>query len=235
MIKAVFFDLGGTLLVTRRDRILHGILVEAGYNLSLKAVRASYEAVEPAWLQHYATHPATGPESSEAYRRLNVSVIEHLGIARGREESDRLSQLVRDRWEAVGRTVPHELYPDAEPVLSRLNSLRITTALVSNAPPDTAKTVEELRLPLYIKHIIISGVVGYSKPNPEIFRIALARAAASPDQAVHVGDVYASDVLGARSAGIRGILLDRDGVSGAKDCPVIRGLSEVLPLVASAQ
>lgn len=235
MIRAVFFDLGGTLLVTRRDRILHGVLVKAGYDVTLESVRAAYGAAEPPWLEYYAGHPVVGEGSAEAYRRLYSAVVEHLGIARGAEGGRRIAALVREHWAGISETVPNELYSDAEPVLAELGELGVTTALVSNAPPEIARTVEELGLPRFIRHIIISGVVGYSKPNPEIFRIALARAEARPDQTIHIGDVYPSDIVGARNAGVRGVLLDRDGVSDAKDCLTIRSLSEVPPLIASDQ
>jgi putative hydrolase of the HAD superfamily len=77
--------------------------------------------------------------------------------------------------------------------------------------------------------VLVSGVVGVSKPNPEIFRLALAQAEAKPEETVHVGDVYEADVVGARNAGIKGILLDRTGAQRAQDCPCIQGLSEIYP------
>ncbi len=50
---------------------------------------------------------------------------------------------------------------------------------------------------------------------------------------MHVGDNYITDVLGARSAGIEGILLDREGVrrDTALDCPRIESLSELVDLL----
>lgn len=235
MISAVFFDLGGTLLVLRRNLILSSILVAEGYAVTAEEVRNSYAVVEPRWLQEYSGRSAKAAEAIKAYDRLNALVIEHLGLTKNSDESTKLSMLARERWDQVSSTVPLQLYPDVEPVLSRLRALKITTALVSNAPADTVETVEALGLSRYLGHIIISGVVGCSKPNPEIFRIALARAAVTPEQTIHVGDVYAADVVGARNAGIRGILLDRGGISDATDCLVVRGLSDILPLVDQSQ
>ena len=116
---------------------------------------------------------------------------------------------------------------------SRLAAEGYTLGLVSNAPPETARLVDQLGLPRYIKHIVISGVVGYTKPNPEIFKIALGLAGADAREAVHVGDLYEADVIGARNAGITGILLDRDGNLPFDDCPRIAGLGEIYGLLGA--
>lgn len=231
MKKAVFFDLGGTLLVMRRDRIFQRVLRDEGYRLDLKQIRISYAKMEPVWMEVLPSRFATAEEAVEVYRRLDVMVIEDLSVVRSHAEAGRLSALVRSRWDELGKTFPAELYPDVVPVLGRLRSRGIKLGLVSNAPPDTAQTVEELGLNRYIEHIIISGIVGYSKPNPEIFRIALAGASVSAQEAVHVGDVYAADVVGARNAGMEGVLLDRDRVAGNVDCPTIHELGEVIPII----
>lgn len=234
MIRAVFFDLGGTLLVMRRDRIMQRVLRDEGHEVDLKRIHASYMVMEAAWLEKHSARFAAGGDSTEAYRALDAMVIDSLSIVKRPAETARISALVRRRWDELGRAIPPELYPDVEPVLGKLVSLGFRLGLVSNAPPETAKTVEELGLKRYIRHIIISGVVGYTKPNPEIFRIALSEASVSPRETVHVGDVYASDIVGARNAGITGVLLDRDGLSDATDCPTIHGLAEVIPLVTAA-
>ena len=53
--------------------------------------------------------------------------------------------------------------------------------------------------------------VGVEKPDPRIFRLALARAGVGRPQAAYVGDLYSIDVLGARAAGLRPVLLDPGG------------------------
>jgi putative hydrolase of the HAD superfamily len=47
--------------------------------------------------------------------------------------------------------------------------------------------------------------VGVSKPDPEIFRIALARTGVDAAASVMVGDSWANDVAGAHRAGIRAV------------------------------
>jgi FMN phosphatase YigB (HAD superfamily) len=73
-----------------------------------------------------------------------------------------------------------------------------------------------------------------AKPSSGLYREALARAGARPHEAVHVGDSYVNDILGARAAGIAGVLLDRDRLhNDPLDCPRIASLVELPDLLAS--
>jgi putative hydrolase of the HAD superfamily len=227
--KAVFFDLGGTLLVMRRDRIFRRVLQEEGYDLKLDAIHAAYISAEPWWLSFYSDRVMSPTETSEAYRTLDEKVFSALTSHPSHAEALRVSRQVRKRWPELAGEIPLELYPDAEPTLRRLKKDGYTLGLVSNAPSDTRQAVEALGLPEYLGTIVISGAVGFSKPNPEIFRIALKEAGASAEEAVHVGDLYESDIVGARNAGITGLLIDRDGVDHHLDCPRLKSLSEVYP------
>lgn len=225
--RAVFFDFGGTLLVMRRDRIISKILREAGYPVTPRDVRGAYFRAEPRWLLTYGNRKSTPEEAAESYRVLDTMVFSLLHPDKEKAEADRVSLLMRGMWSSIQRTIPLELYPDAAPTLRRLGDDGYKLALVSNAPPDTLETVDALGLTELIPVIVVSGLVGVSKPNPEIFRIALRRSGVEPGEAVHVGDLYEADVRGARNAGVDGILLDRDGAYGETDCPKISGLGGV--------
>ncbi|MBI3939326.1 MAG: HAD-IA family hydrolase, partial [Acidobacteria bacterium] len=49
-----------------------------------------------------------------------------------------------------------------------------------------------------------------AKPDSRIFLEACVRAGTRPELAWHVGDSFAEDYQGARRAGLRAVLLDRD-------------------------
>jgi putative hydrolase of the HAD superfamily len=83
--------------------------------------------------------------------------------------------------------------------------------------------------------VIDSALVGFEKPDPRIFATALTRTASDPARTVHVGDVYAADVLGARAAGLPAVLLDPHGDWGAVDCEVARDVPEVAERILSAR
>ena len=68
---------------------------------------------------------------------------------------------------------------------------------------------ERLGIATYFDTIIGSVHVGFKKPMPEIFQMALTALSVGPDQAIMVGDNWEDDVEGAKKAGIRGIHLNR--------------------------
>ncbi len=76
-----------------------------------------------------------------------------------------------------------------------------------------------------------SAVVGVSKPDPRIFRIALERSGLPASDAAYVGDYYEVDVVGARAAGMAPVLFDPIGAYSGVDCPVVQSLGDVVPLV----
>ena len=64
---------------------------------------------------------------------------------------------------------------------------------------------------------------------------ALERVSVAPGEAVHVGDQYHSDVLGARGVGIHPVLIDRGGwQADVNDCPKISSLSDLKSLLEGA-
>jgi FMN phosphatase YigB (HAD superfamily) len=77
--------------------------------------------------------------------------------------------------------------------------------------------------------------VGVEKPHPEIFRMALERAGFKAEQAVFVGDTYATDMGGAEAAGLRGILLDRVGAYPEVPCPRISSLAGLIGTLGAVQ
>jgi putative hydrolase of the HAD superfamily len=69
--------------------------------------------------------------------------------------------------------------------------------------------------------------VGFEKPDPRLFASALAKSGADAASTIHVGDLYEIDVVGARAAGLRGVLLDEAGLYEEADCPRVRSLLEL--------
>ena len=75
-----------------------------------------------------------------------------------------------------------------------------------------------------------SAEVGAAKPDRAIFERALDVARAEPGEAVHVGDSLENDVAGARAAGIRPVLVARDGAAPG-GVEAIRSLAELPALL----
>ena len=102
--------------------------------------------------------------------------------------------------------------------------------VISNSNGSVRSILEETGLAAHLDFIIDSSVVGVEKPDPRIFHLGLREAGVAPAEAAYVGDLYSVDVLGARAAGLEGILLDPGGFWGPRDCRRARGLDEAVRL-----
>jgi putative hydrolase of the HAD superfamily len=77
--------------------------------------------------------------------------------------------------------------------------------------------------------VIDSHLEGVSKPNPEIFQRALTRLAVPASRAVYAGDLPEIDVVGARAAGMHGVLVDAfDHYADRPDLPRVRSVAQLI-------
>jgi putative hydrolase of the HAD superfamily len=83
--------------------------------------------------------------------------------------------------------------------------------------------------------VIDSGEVGVLKPDPRIFTIALDAMGLTPDRAWYVGDMPGIDVVGARAAGIRPLVIDPFGFHGGHDYETVGSLRDVAKRVQEAR
>lgn len=102
-------------------------------------------------------------------------------------------------------------YPDAEPALARLRRRGLRLVCVSNWDVSLEDVLARCGLAGCYDGVVTSAATGSRKPDPAIFAAALELAGCSADEAVHVGDTLEEDVAGAGAAGIRALLLDREG------------------------
>jgi len=104
--------------------------------------------------------------------------------------------------------------------------------LLTNATKDTISVHRKLGLEPYLNFVVTSEEVGADKPKPPIFLAALDRAGVNASEAVHIGDHYELDVVGARGVGITPILIDRyDIYPEVSDCSRIHSLTELAKIL----
>lgn len=85
----------------------------------------------------------------------------------------------------------------------------------------------------FFEATVLSSEIGFEKPHKKIFEIALKEiGVANPKKAIHVGDCFYSDVIGARNAGLVPVLYDPLGIKKS-DCITVRALSELPELLMS--
>jgi putative hydrolase of the HAD superfamily len=140
---------------------------------------------------------------------------EALGVPSARlEEAVRTLEEVADR-EHSGEILWSEPTPHARSTIDALGRAGITVLIVTNSDGHAAENLRDAGIcqsapgpGAVVRDVIDSGVVGSAKPHPAIFRAALRRAGVGPAEAVHVGDMVSTDVVGAAAAGIVPIHLD---------------------------
>jgi putative hydrolase of the HAD superfamily len=103
-----------------------------------------------------------------------------------------------------------KLYPSinvpVKGMQSVLNQLmgKFQLGVVSNGAPDVQyRKLEKIGVKHLFNCIVISDEVGYRKPDPRIFDIALKLLNRKSEECLHVGDSYNADVLGAKKAGFQ--------------------------------
>ena len=119
-------------------------------------------------------------------------------------------------WEIVPGDVP--------PALARLRALGLRLVVISNANGRLHTCFDRVGLTGYLDAVFDSHDEGVEKPNPRLFQIAFERTGTSPDTTMHVGDLYHVDIVGARNASIRPVLLDPLGLYADADCPRVTTL-----------
>lgn len=132
----------------------------------------------------------------------------------------------RNLWSVV----PAGLFEALDAVRAR----GVEVVIVSNSEGMLERLFAELGLLAHLDRVIDSGLVGVEKPDPRIFEVALAGVA--PDRALHLGDTFATDVAGARNAGLRCALIDEVGHYAGRhaDVPRVRSVVEVCEAMLAA-
>ena len=129
-----------------------------------------------------------------------------------------------------------ELVPDGVgPALEALAALGLRMTVVSNANGTLCAHMDRLGLSRYVHCVLDSCDFGVEKPDPRLFEIALERSGAEAATTIHVGDLYQVDVVGARAAGLRGVLLDEKGLYEGVDCPRVRSLAELVSRIQAGE
>ena len=96
--------------------------------------------------------------------------------------------------------------PQAIQVLKQLKDQGYQLAIVSNGGHDTRlNTIRGLGIEPYFDEIISSGLVGFNKPQPEIFQITAERLGVQSAQCLYIGDHPVNDVQGAKNAGMNAL------------------------------
>ena len=209
MVRAVFLDALGTLVeleppwLSLRDRVP----AEVSDERLEEALRAE--------MAYYRDHAHEGrDEASLADLRERCAAI----------VSERLDMEVTAA--ELVEAIRFDAYPDALPALRELRERGLSLVAVSNWDCSLPAVLERCGLGVMLDGAVSSAAAGARKPDPAIFEPALELAGCAPEEALHVGDTPEEDIEGAWAAGIRPLLIDRNGNGG--DISSLRQIREHL-------
>jgi len=229
VIKAIFFDWFNTLASYEpaREKLHSQALKEYGFEVSPDRVLPAVLEGDAYFFEENTNSPMAKrdpEEQAEILMRYQSIIVSKAGVKADRELVAKIMKKVGELFKGT-RWI---LFDDALPILKELKQQNFIVGLLSNFDKDMKPIFRELSLEPYLDFAVTSKEVGADKPNPLIFQTALQRAGVDASEAIHIGDQYKIDVVGARGVGITPILIDRYNFwPEINDCPRIRSLSEL--------
>jgi putative hydrolase of the HAD superfamily len=209
MLRAILFDMGGTLDGDGQHWLDRFVRLYASHGLDLprEAIRKGFDAAERrSW-------------TDEAIRRANVDRLVRSHLAwqfetHGLRHAGLLDRMATDFARPIhaagGRNVA---------LLTELRDRGYTLGVVSNACGNARALCDDLGYGPLLSFVVDSRVVGIAKPDPAIYRLALDRLRLPAGAVLMVGDSYERDIVPAHSLGMRTAWLvpDNEGDRGVAD------------------
>lgn len=212
-LRAIFFDAAGTLFRLRepvgrtyaRIAARHGMRVEPG-KLDA-AFRETWRHLPP------PLHPEGQPPGDDDRSWWREVVRRTFALAgNGGDAPEPGERLFGEIYDSYGQAAAWELHEETLEAVHELSS-RFRLLVLSNFDRRLRGVLQGLGVARFFEEVVISSEVGSSKPDPRMFRAALAACELPPEDCLHVGDDRSADGAGAEAAGIAYFHIDRPGVT----------------------
>lgn len=213
--KALFFDVGNTLLFPDRKRML--------WALHERQIFPSDELLKE--IERQTKHEFDSlleGNSSVDHGFWHIYYSRLLAALEVPQDGFRADLVSRTRISANWR----EIRPGTREALQRLGKHH-RLAVISNADGKIAEVLARCGIADCFETITDSGIVGKEKPHPAIFAAAVGSLGVSPGESIYVGDVYSVDYLGATRFGMQSILFDVAGAYRDRNLPRVESLEEL--------
>ena len=215
-LRAIFFDVGNTLLFPNRDKMLGPL--RSAHLSSAHPTLEQWQALERRTKHEFDLAMESGPVNFGFWWTFHTHLLEQLG-----EDLKVREALVRNTGNSA---LWDQILPGTCDVLDRI-AQRFRIAVISNADGKVDRVLSRCGIADRFESITDSGNVGFEKPRREIFEAALATMNVPAHESLYVGDVYSVDYLGARNAGMQAILLDVAGAYRERDLPRVDSLGQL--------
>lgn len=220
-LRAVFFDMGGTLEDAAPREGGSVRCVEALTEMLTGLGQTVEETPEEFWRKLDQGVRRYKQMSQTRFRELPTADIwsdyylADFSFDRGviRENAERFAQM----WEVTYyRRSLREGVPE---MLERLRQAGYRLGIVSNNASFYAvfQMLEHYGIRDYFEDVTVSSTTGFRKPAPEIFRVAMLKMGLRPEECAYVGDTISRDVIGPRQAGMACTIHIDSGLTGVSD------------------
>lgn len=198
-IRAVFLDAGNTIVFLDHQAVAD-VVSAHGHPIDGRALRE----VEGSAKRRYEALMREGVSHEDGWGLYLVTLLAAAGI--GETHARQMIAPLRRAHDTFNlwRRVPEGVHA----ALARLLGAGIHVSVISNSEGALPALFEKVGLAPFIAHVIDSHHEGVRKPDPELFRRALARTGQSAETSIYLGDIPGVDVVGANAAGMRAVLVD---------------------------
>lgn len=231
-IRCIIYDVGGTLLQPAPlEAALRQVERQSG---GLGAPIDKIIAALPNVSWHLRRHDepmgtlwASPARLARAWQELYAEALQQAGCVRPWEELLEVGSQIDEVY-----SHPHhwQIFDDAVAALQEGARRGLRQGIISDWEDSLPNLLNGLGLIHHFDFIVASGAAGFAKPSREIFTLAVQRAGIPAEHCLYVGDSYLQDIIGARSAGMLAVLIDRGGHAPPLDAPVLRSLTDVFDL-----
>ena len=230
-VKAIFFDAAGTLFTVNGSvgdiyaRIARDHDKEVAVSDLEKGFRRCFAAASP------MAFPGAEPEQiltleKHWWRSLVQEAFAPLGPFPAFEA------YFEALFHFFAQAEAWRLYPETLSTLAALQDQGFRLGVISNFDSRLFNILDGFDIARFFDPVIISTRAGAAKPDRGIFSLALAQARVDAQEALHIGDSYEADVVGARAAGLASVLVDRRmQEKEANDCFTVGNLKDLLEIV----
>jgi len=228
-IKAIFFDLDGTLRhsVPEASDVSSEYTATLGLHINeedrLRAARWEYLywASSPDLRDDLIAHSADTENFWTEYSRRRLIAV-GASPAWARKHAANVSAHMGEMYK------PDSIVPDdVRRALPVLKEAGYYMAVISNRDKPFHDVMDSHDLTQYFEFSLAAGEVDIYKPEPGVFEHALKRANLTAQEVAYVGDNYFADVVGARRAGLYPVLFDPNGIFPEANCTTIRSFNEL--------
>jgi len=209
--KLITFDFGDTLVSSDPPyltRIWMG-LNKLGVKRKKRDMESAYHCADLFVSRKLLRESDFAPERYQ--RNLGDALLDQLGV---RGEREKLLKELTDFL--VGFRPERVMVPGAKFLLQQLKKRGYLMGIISNNDGRTGEKCRAVGIEHYFSFILDSTLEGMCKPDPDFFGKAFKLAGVKPGDTLHIGDLWGSDILGARKAGMWAVWIENNYVKPEK-------------------